>query len=161
MTAALRRCRGTELDAATLYALLTLRVEVFVVEQSCPYPELDGRDLLGGTRHFWLESPAGDITATLRLMEESAGGETPDGRTPNGHTVFRIGRVATVKTERGQGHATRLMQAALAEIGDDSCRLSAQSHLAQMYARHGFVIDGAEFVEDGIPHVPMLRAALQ
>ena len=156
MTAALRRCRGTELDAATLYALLTLRVEVFVVEQNCPYPELDGRDLQGGTRHFWLESPAGDITATLRLMEESAGGHIT-----NGHTVFRIGRVATVKTERGQGHATRLMQAALAEIGDDSCRLSAQSHLAQMYARHGFVIDGAEFVEDGIPHVPMLRAALR
>ena len=156
MTAALRRCRGTELDAATLYALLTLRAEVFVVEQNCPYPELDGRDLLGGTRHFWLESPAGDITATLRLMEESAGGHIT-----NGHTVFRIGRVATVKTERGQGHATRLMQAALAEIGDDSCRLSAQSHLAQMYARHGFVIDGAEFVEDGIPHVPMLRAALR
>ena len=156
MTAALRRCRGTELDAATLYALLTLRVEVFVVEQNCPYPELDGRDLLGGTRHFWLESPAGDITATLRLMEESAGGHIT-----NGHTVFRIGRVATVKTERGQGHATRLMEAALAEIGDDSCRLSAQSHLAQMYARHGFVLDGAEFVEDGIPHVPMLRAALR
>ena len=156
MTAALRRCRGTELDAATLYALLTLRVEVFVVEQNCLYPELDGRDLLGGTRHFWLESPAGDITATLRLMEESAGGHIT-----NGHMGFRIGRVATVKTERGQGHATRLMQAALAEIGDDSCRLSAQSHLAQMYARHGFVIDGAEFVEDGIPHVPMLRAALR
>lgn len=156
MTAALRRCRGTELDAATLYALLTLRAEVFVVEQNCPYPELDGRDLLGGTRHFWLESPAGDITATLRLMEESAGGHIT-----NGHTVFRIGRVATVKTERGQGHATRLMEAALAEIGDDSCRLSAQSHLAQMYARHGFVLDGAEFVEDGIPHVPMLRAALR
>ena len=156
MTAALRRCRGSELDAATLYALLTLRAEVFVVEQNCPYPELDGRDLLGGTRHFWLESPAGDITATLRLMEESAGGHIT-----NGHTVFRIGRVATVKTERGQGHATRLMEAALAEIGDDSCRLSAQSHLAQMYARHGFVLDGAEFVEDGIPHVPMLRAALR
>ncbi len=149
MTAALRRCRGTELDAATLYELLKLRVEVFVVEQDCPYPELDGRDLLGDTRHFWLANPAGDVTATLRLMEEF----------PNGRKVFRIGRVATMKTERGRGHSTRLIQAALAEIGDDSCVISAQSHLAQMYARHGFVLDGAEFVEDGIPHVPMLRAA--
>lgn len=151
MTAALRRCRGTELDAATLYELLKLRVEVFVVEQNCPYPELDGRDLLGETRHFWLSNPAGDITSTLRLMEEFGDGET----------VFRIGRVATAKAERGRGHSTRLMQAALAEIGGDTCVISAQSHLAAMYARHGFVPDGAEFAEDGIPHVPMRRAARQ
>lgn len=149
MTAALRRCRGTELDAATLYELLTLRVEVFVVEQNCPYPELDGRDLLGETRHFWLSNPAGDVISTLRLMEEFG----------DGRAVFRIGRVATTKTERGRGHSTRLMQAALAEIGDDTCVISAQSHLAAMYARHGFVLDGAEFAEDGIPHVPMRRAA--
>ncbi|MCE9516088.1 MAG: GNAT family N-acetyltransferase [Mycobacterium sp.] len=149
MTAALRRCRGTELDAAMLYELLKLRVEVFVVEQNCPYPELDGRDLLGETRHFWLANSAGDVTSTLRLMEEF----------DDGRTVFRIGRVATMKTERGRGHSTRLMQAALAEVGDDRCVISAQSHLAQMYARHGFIPDGAEFVEDGIPHVPMLRAA--
>jgi len=149
VTAALRRCRGTDLDAATLYELLKLRVEVFVVEQNCPYPELDGRDLLGETRHFWLANPAGDVISTLRLMEEF----------PHGRTVFRIGRVATSKTERGRGHCTRLMQAALAEIGDDSCVISAQSHLAAMYARHGFVLDGAEFAEDGIPHVPMRRAA--
>ena len=109
----------------------------------------NGRDLLGETRHFWLANPAGDVTATLRLMEEF----------PHGRTVFRIGRVATTKTERGRGHCTRLMQAALAEIGDDSCVISAQSHLAAMYARHGFVLDGAEFAEDGIPHVPMRRAA--
>ena len=151
MTTALRRCRGTELDAATLYELLTLRVEVFVVEQSCPYPELDGRDLLGETLHFWLANPAGDVTATLRLVEEFGDGET----------VFRIGRVATTKTERGRGHCTRLLQAALAEVGDASCLISAQSYLAAMYARHGFVPDGAEFAEDGIPHVPMRRAARQ
>ena len=149
MTKALRRCRGTELDAATLYELLRVRVEVFVVEQNCPYPELDGRDLLGDTRHFWLENPGSEVISTLRLMEEF----------PNGHKVFRIGRVATTKTERGRGHNTRLIQAALAEVGDDSCQISAQTYLADMYARHGFVLDGAEHVEDGIPHVPMLRAA--
>jgi ElaA protein len=149
VTAALRRCRGTELDAATLYELLKLRVEVFVVEQNCPYPELDGRDLLADTRHFWLANPAAAVTSTLRLMEEF----------PHGRKVFRIGRVATMKTERGRGHSTRLMQAALAEVGDDSCAISAQSHLVAMYARYGFAADGAEFVEDGIPHVPMLRAA--
>lgn len=143
MTVALHRCRGKDLDAATLYALLTLRVDVFVVEQSCPYPELDGRDLEAATQHFWLETAAGDVVSTLRLMGE---GEQ-----------FRIGRVCTRATDRGRGHTNRLMQAALAEVGRHTCRLSAQSYLADMYARHGFFRDGGEFVEDGIPHVPMVR----
>ena len=60
VTVALRRAWARDLDAPTLYALLRLRVEVFVVEQTCPYPELDGRDLEPQTRHFWLESPAGE-----------------------------------------------------------------------------------------------------
>ena len=59
VTAALHRMWAKDLDVATLYALLKLRVEVFVVEQAAPYPELDGRDLLAETRHFWLEAPDG------------------------------------------------------------------------------------------------------
>lgn len=144
MTVGLRRCRGRDLDAATLYALLTLRVDVFVVEQSCPYPELDGRDLEAGTRHFWLETPGGEVVSTLRLMQDGPG-------------EFRIGRVCTRAAERGRGHTNTLMREALAEVGSATCRLSAQSYLADMYARHGFVADGEEFVEDGIPHIPMLR----
>lgn len=147
MTVALHRCRGKDLDAATLYALLSLRVDVFVVEQSCPYPELDGRDLEATTWHFWLEKAAGDVISTLRLMEER----------PAGDTEFRIGRVCTRSTDRARGHTNQLMQAALAVVGPHPCRLSAQSYLADMYARHGFVRDGDEFVEDGIPHVPMVR----
>lgn len=143
MTVALRRSWGRDLDAATLYALLRLRVDVFVVEQSCPYPELDGRDLAESTRHFWLESPGGEVISTLRLLGDP--GE------------FRIGRVCTRAADRGHGHTSRLMEAALAEVGPQRCRISAQSYLADMYARHGFVLDGEEFVEDGIPHVPMVR----
>lgn len=127
-----------------LYALLALRVEIFVVEQSCPYLELDGRDLEPQTRHFWLESPGHQVISTLRLLEDPAGG-------------FRIGRVCTKASERGRGHTGRLMDAALADVGDRPCRISAQTYLADMYARHGFAIDGAEFDEDGIAHVPMLR----
>ena len=108
MSTALRRAWAKDLDTATLYELLKLRVEVFVVEQATPYPELDGRDLLAETRHFWLEGPDGEVICTLRLMEEHAGGEKG----------FRIGRVCTKRTARGQGHATRLLQAALAEVGD-------------------------------------------
>ncbi|MBI3216566.1 MAG: GNAT family N-acetyltransferase [Mycobacterium sp.] len=147
MTVALRRVRSQDLDAATLYELLKLRVEVFVVEQACPYPELDGRDLLADTRHYWLEAPDGEVMSTLRLMEEHTGGEK----------TFRIGRLCTKRSARGQGHTTRLLQAALAEVGDYQCRIDAQTYLEEMYAGHGFVRDGDEFVEDGIPHVPMLR----
>ena len=47
--------------------------------------------------------------------------------------------------------------AALAEVGDHPCRVNSQTYLADMYARHGFVADGPEFTEDGIPHIPMVR----
>jgi hypothetical protein len=57
MTIALRHSWAKDLDAATLYKLLKRPVEGFVVEQSIPYPELDRRDLLAETRHFWLEGP--------------------------------------------------------------------------------------------------------
>ena len=145
MTAALRRCLGDGLDAATLYDLLRLRVQVFVVEQQCPYPELDGLDLLNSTRHFWLESIDGQVISTLRLMQDGG--------------VSRIGRVCTDAGHRGRGHTARLLDAALAEVGDRPCELNAQSYLAGMYARHGFAPDGPEFLEDGIPHVPMRREA--
>lgn len=147
MTIALRRSWSADLDAAMLYELLKLRVEVFVVEQACPYPELDGRDLLAETRHFWLETPAGEVISTLRLMEEH----------PGGHKGFRIGRVCTKREARGHGHSTRLLQAALAEVGDYPCRIDAQTYLADMYGRLGFVRDGEEFLEDGIPHVSMVK----
>jgi len=147
VTVALHRRWGKDLDAATLYELLRLRVEVFVVEQDCAYPELDGRDLASQTRHFWLQEPGGEVISTLRLMEEN----------PNGGKLFRIGRVCTKASERGHGYTARLMQAALADIGEHRCEINAQTYLIEMYFRHGFVVDGDEFVEDGIPHVPMVR----
>ncbi|UXA19892.1 GNAT family N-acetyltransferase [Mycobacterium sp. SMC-4] len=147
MTVALRRSWAKDLDAATLYELLKLRVEVFVVEQATPYPELDGRDLLAETRHFWLENPDATVVSTLRLMEEH----------PGGLKAFRIGRVCTRRGDRGRGHAARLLQAALAEVGDHPCRINAQTYLTEMYYRHGFVRDGDEFLDDGIPHVPMVK----
>jgi ElaA protein len=147
MSVALRRAWAKDLDTATLYKLLKLRVEVFVVEQATPYPELDGRDLLAETRHFWLETPDGEVICTLRLMEEHAGGEKG----------FRIARVCTKRSDRGQGHANRLLQAALAEVGDYACRINAQTYLEDMYSQLGFVRDGEEYLDDGVPHVPMLR----
>nr|WP_205862170.1 GNAT family N-acetyltransferase [Planosporangium thailandense] len=138
----MRTARFADLDAATLYALLRLRVDVFVVEQKCPYPELDGRDLEPGTVHLWLEGE-GAPSAYLRVMDD------PD--------AARIGRVCTAVAHRGAGLSGRLLAAALNLIGGRPSVLDAQSYLVDFYTRFGFEIDGAEFVEDGIPHVPMRR----
>ncbi|WP_433176227.1 GNAT family N-acetyltransferase [Actinoallomurus sp. CA-150999] len=133
----------TELDSGTLYALLKLRVDVFVVEQECPYPELDGRDTEPGTRHVWLSRDSGAPEAYLRVLDD------PDGA--------RIGRVVTAPQARGAGLGARLMEAALEVIGDRTVRLDAQTQVSGFYARYGFVVDGPEYIEDGIPHVPMVR----
>lgn len=130
-----------QLDVETLYAILRLRQDVFVLEQECLYPDLDGRDLEVGTVQWWAEVDGGDVVATLRVLDEGDG-------------TVRIGRVATAATARGRGIAEALVRAATQEATGDVV-LDAQSHLEGWYARLGFVRDGEEFVEDGIPHVPM------
>jgi ElaA protein len=141
-----RDAAAAELDPATLYRILQLRVDVFVVEQHCCYPELDGRDLEPGTRLVWAEDGDGaaDVVATLRILAE------PDGSA-------RIGRVATAPEARGKGVAARLMSRALDIIGDRRVEMHAQSYLTQWYAGFGFEVCGAEYLDDGIPHTPMRR----
>ncbi|TCB90750.1 GNAT family N-acetyltransferase [Micromonospora zingiberis] len=139
----LRVAGFADLDARTFHDLLRLRIDVFVVEQECAYPEIDGRDVEPGTRHLWLAHDGAPL-AYLRILADPGG-------------VARIGRVVVAPTARGGGHAGRLMHAALAEIGDRPCVLDAQSHLVGFYARHGFTVSGPEYVEDGIPHTPMRR----
>jgi ElaA protein len=134
-----------DMDSLTLYGLLRLRVDVFVVEQACRYAELDGRDPDPATVHMWLEGDAPDRpVAYLRVLDE------PEG-------CARIGRVAVARDARGAGLAGRLVEAAVNRIGDRPCVLDAQSHLVGFYEQFGFVATGPEFVEDGIPHVPMRR----
>ena len=131
-----------DLDVSTLYAILKLRGDVFVVEQKCPYPDLDGRDTEPGTRHVWVERD-GEIHAYLRILDDG------------GHR--RIGRVVTAPQARGAGLAAGLITEALRIIGDHPSVLDAQAHLAGFYARFGFEPSGPEFLEDGIPHVPMAK----
>jgi len=135
-----------DLDAATLYRILALRSEVFVVEQDCAYLDLDGRDLDPDARQLWIEG-VGAVTATVRLLVE------PDG-------AARIGRLATRPDARGAGLAARLMARALELGGERAFVLNAQAPLLDWYARFGFVRDGEDFLDDGIPHVPMRRAAM-
>lgn len=133
-----------DLEPRTAYLLWQLRESVFVVEQQCPYLELDGRDLEPRTRHVWAadgELPVG----YLRVLDDGA------------HA--RIGRVLVAAAHRGTGLSDVLMRAALDVVGARNTRLDAQSPLAGWYAGYGFVVDGPEFVEDGIPHLPMRRPA--
>jgi ElaA protein len=131
-----------ELDARTAYHLWQLREAVFVVEQQCAYLELDGRDLEPATRHVWV-SYDGQPVAYLRVLDDGS--------------HVRIGRVCVAGEHRGGGVARTLMRAALEVVGDRPSRLSAQSYLVGWYERLGYAADGPEFLEDGIPHVPMAR----
>ena len=133
-----------DLDPGTLYQLLRLRSDVFIVEQACAYPDLDGRDLEPTTRHLWTADEAGP-TAYLRMLQDAA--------------ACRIGRVCTRIDARGAGLAAALMTTALSDCAGAPVVLDAQSHLAQWYARFGFEQDGPGFLEDDIAHVPMRRGA--
>jgi ElaA protein len=133
-----------ELDPSTLYRILALRSDVFVVEQNCPYLDPDGRDLEPGARQLWIERDAA-VLATLRVLDDDP------------HTA-RIGRVATARSARGEGLAARLMTRALELCAGREIVLDAQTYLLDWYRRFGFVRDGEDFLDDGIPHVPMRLA---
>ncbi|GAB2623157.1 ElaA protein [Paractinoplanes abujensis] len=138
----LRTASFRDLDTTTLYAILKLRADVFVVEQDCVYGDIDGRDTEPGTRHLWFERD-GEVRAYLRILDD-------DG-------VERIGRVVTAPQARGAGLAGRLMDHALTVIGHRPSVLDAQAHLAKFYTRYGYQQTGPEYIEDGIPHIPMRR----
>jgi ElaA protein len=139
----IRTAAFDELDPRTLYAILRLRAQVFVVEQRSLYLDPDGRDLEPATRHCWIPLDEG-IAAYLRVLVEP-GGER------------RIGRVVTAPAARGLGYAEALVRHAIG-LAAGPVVLDAQTYLADWYARFGFEPDGPEFVEDGIPHVPMRRS---
>jgi ElaA protein len=138
----LRTARFAELTPFEVYALCRLRVDVFVVEQECPYPELDGRDVEPATVHLWAEVD-GEVAATIRVLDDGA--------------TRAIGRVATAPAARGQGLAARLIEAGIAMCEGVPVTLGAQAHLKGWYERFGFRRSGPGYVEDGIPHVPMRR----
>ncbi|MGV0910390.1 GNAT family N-acetyltransferase [Martelella sp. FOR1707] len=140
------------LDALTpgeLHELFRLRIDVFVVEQNCPYPEIDGKD---------------PEALHLRLLE--------DGRLAAYARIFaadattskaRIGRVVVAPDYRGQRLGERVMREAIAacekRAPGAAIAISAQAHLQRFYGALGFSVTSAEYLEDGIPHVDMVRAA--
>jgi ElaA protein len=138
--------RLEEFSAPDLYAMLKLRMDVFVVEQECAYPELDGNDPV--CMHLRLMQDA-DLLACARLWRP-----TPDVRP-------RIGRVTVSPNHRGKRLGEALMREAITECEKiypgEPIEISAQSHLQKFYASFGFERISEEYIEDGISHVDMVR----
>ncbi|MBW8467639.1 MAG: GNAT family N-acetyltransferase [Thiobacillus sp.] len=136
----------------TLYALLQLRSAVFVVEQACAFQDLDGADadcmhLLGERARAGGEP---ELLAYTRLVP--AGLKYPEAS---------IGRVVTAPSTRGSGMGHALMAESIRMLhslwGVQPIRIGAQAHLERFYNAHGFVSDDKPYIEDGIPHLEMLR----
>lgn len=139
-------CRPfVELTVQQLHDLLRLRCDVFVVEQACIYPEIDGRD--PDCRHL-LAYDGDDLELCCRWYEQPSGEDA-------GSVV--LGRIAARQNSRGKGLGARLMVEALARIGPRRVVLSAQAHLEDFYRRFGFETRGIPYDDAGIAHVDMVR----
>ncbi|MFT5759428.1 MAG: ElaA protein [Alteromonadaceae bacterium] len=144
-----------ELSLDELYDLLKLRVDVFVVEQTCYYPDLDNADRHINTIHLigydHSEGQTSKLAAYLRILPQ---GETYD-------NYISIGRVATAANYRGQGLGHQLMQQALQACNkyftQQEIKISAQEHLEHYYNKYGFIKVSAMYLEDNIPHIAMLK----
>ena len=132
-----------ELTTAELYEIYKLRIAVFVVEQNCPYQEIDDADKVA--IHLWLQDENG-IQAYARALPPGA--------------IFpeaSIGRVIAAKRHCGLG--TQIVSAAIQIIQEkfhtQTIKIEAQTYVKSLYEKLGFVQISEQFLEDGIPHVMM------
>jgi ElaA protein len=138
-----------DLSATELHDVLALRNRVFVVEQQCCYQDVDGRDLVGGTRHLCAWRGA-ELVAYARILAPEGGKER-----------VHIGRVIVDASARGQQLGRQLMDRALASCErrwpGRAVQVAAQAHLEEFYGGLGFVRVSEVYDDDGIPHVDMVR----
>lgn len=136
-----------QLTTSELYEILQLRSEVFVVEQDCVYQDLDGKDQKA--LHI-IGSKEDKIIAYTRLFDSGDYFETPS-----------IGRVVVKDTQRKYGYGHDLIKASIQAIVDNynenKITISAQTYLQKFYESHGFVKVGEDYLEDGIPHIKMIK----
>lgn len=138
-----------QLSTAELYDILTLRNLVFVVEQTCIYPDTDGRDLQAW--HLTGRNDRGDLLAYCRLFAPGI--------------VYReasVGRVVSHPSVRKTGVGKELMQEALRQcdalFDRAAIRISAQLYLKKFYEGFGFEVFGEKYLEDDIDHIAMIRS---
>lgn len=139
-----------ELTPKLVYRILKLRSEVFVVEQNCVYQDMDDLDLLPETRHLLFQE-AQNVNAYARILAPGAS-----------YSGFSsIGRIVTSPDARGSGLGHALVEKAIVECTalwpQYAIKIGAQSHLTGFYGKHGFIAQGDEYIEDGIPHIHMVR----
>ena len=135
-----------DLNVRALYALLQLRAEVFVVEQSCLFQELDGSDVVA----MHLQGKVGDeLVAYARCFVPGVK-----------YVEASIGRIVTRASHRGNGFGHALVERALVAVtelwGPQAIRIGAQARLATFYESHGFCDARVPYIEDGIDHLEML-----
>ena len=136
-----------ELSLEELYQILRLRSEVFVVEQDCVYQDLDNKDQKA--LHLFLKDN-NEIIAYTRLFDTGLYFNTPS-----------IGRVVVKKTHRKGGIGHYLLKESIDAIyinfSNSTITISAQTYLRNYYESHGFKKTGEEYLEDGIPHIKMIK----
>ena len=136
-----------ELALDELYDLMQLRSQIFVVEQDCVYLDQDGKDMKA--LHV-LGYKGSKICAYARLFDK---GEYFD--------ACSIGRVIVAEDERRYDYGHTLMNESIKAIkeyyGEDTIKISAQKYLKKFYEAHGFIQKGEEYLEDGIPHIGMIK----
>jgi len=140
-----------DLSLEELYDMIALRVEVFVIEQNCPYQDLDGKDKV--SFHLLGKDIQGNIVATLRILPKGIS-----------YKEASIGRVVTSEKIRSWKKGHELMTEAMHFITEnypnENVRISAQTHLVSYYEKHGFDTTGKTYLEDGIPHSEMLYMSI-
>ncbi len=139
-----------ELSVSQFFEILQLRVDVFVVEQQCAYPELDEHDRHSETRHLAGRDESRQLVAYARILP--AGLSFPE---------VSLGRFVVRKDARGQGIGHQLLSEALKEIQTSwpgsAIRISAQDYLQKFYEQYGFTPFSEMYLEDGIPHIEMVK----
>ncbi len=136
-----------ELSITELYEILQLRSAVFVVEQDCVYQDLDGKDQKALHVIGFKESK---VVAYTRIFKAGDYFEEAS-----------IGRVVVAGSERKYGFGVDIMKASIVAIKENykqkTIRISAQTYLLKFYTSLGFTSVGEEYLEDGIPHVNMMK----
>ncbi len=137
-----------ELSPHTLYEILALRQEVFVVEQNCPYQDCDGKDLQSW--HLMGRDESGKLICYTRLLPEGLAYPA----------YVSIGRVVSAPSARGTGAGKVLMEKSIQMcrqlFGNQAIKIGAQTYLLKFYEDFGFRSTGEEYLEDGIPHTKMV-----
>ena len=143
--------RIADLSSFEIYAALAARQQVFAVEQQCAFQDADGLDLSAWHLLGWVDEAGPSLAAYLRVIDPGAKYAEPS-----------IGRVLTVPPWRGVGLGRVVMAEGLARTAATwpgrPVRIAAQQRLEQFYVELGFRTVSEPFLEDGIPHVEMLRA---